>query len=70
MSGHADSSGSTEFNEKLSKARAQAIQAALVEAGIDPKLIELAARDVELAASADASDSDLALERKVVIRVR
>jgi outer membrane protein OmpA-like peptidoglycan-associated protein len=70
LSGHTDSSGSAKFNEQLGPARARAIQAALVDAGLDPTLIALSSGDAEEAPSAETSDPELALDRKVVIRVR
>ncbi|MEE8366941.1 MAG: OmpA family protein, partial [Thermoanaerobaculia bacterium] len=70
LSGHTDITGSVKVNEQLGQARARAIQAALLEAGLDPDLIELSSEMNETTASADATDSELSLDRKVVIRVR
>jgi OOP family OmpA-OmpF porin len=40
ISGHADGTGSEETNQALSDERAEAVRAALVERGVDSKLLE------------------------------
>jgi OOP family OmpA-OmpF porin len=44
VSGHADSLGSSQYNQRLSKRRAEAVRAYLVGHGVDGKQIELFAR--------------------------
>lgn len=69
LTGHADRRGNAEYNEALSRQRAEAVRDALVETGVAPGRLRLQARG-EQAATAPTGDPDgLALDRRVSLEV-
>jgi outer membrane protein OmpA-like peptidoglycan-associated protein len=73
LDGYADPRGSEQLNQALSQARADAIRARLVDAGVDPARIHVRAHGADgggPGGAADQADPDeWALQRKVTIRL-
>jgi OOP family OmpA-OmpF porin len=63
VDGHADSSGPAELNRRISAARARAVAAVLVEAGVDPSRIEVRAHGEE-------QPSETGEDRRVEVVIR
>jgi outer membrane protein OmpA-like peptidoglycan-associated protein len=68
--GHTDRVGGLEYNDELSRKRAQTVRAALIQAGIGPGGIEVAGRGEREPAVPTADDVDEERNRRVEITVR
>jgi OOP family OmpA-OmpF porin len=69
ISGHADRSGSPAYNERLSRMRAEAVASELVDLGLAPPQLEIAAFGEAVPAVPTADDRADARNRRVVIRL-
>lgn len=70
VSGYTDERGSNEYNDKLSKRRAETVKAALIEKGINPDKLKIVARGKRALQIQDAqTDEQHAQNRRVEVRI-
>jgi len=69
ISGHADSTGSNEFNQRLSLDRAQSVVDALVEYGVNPAILRAAGYGEERPIGDNATEQGRAANRRVEIEI-
>lgn len=69
VTGHADSTGETDYNRALGQARAEAVRDYLVEAGVDADRITTATAGEDSPAADNDSDYGRAVNRRVRLRV-
>lgn len=65
--GHTDATGDEEFNERLSRARAEAVRDALAARGIDPRRIGIAGYGERLPVADNATAAGRAINRRVEV---
>lgn len=70
ITGHTDSVGSVESNDRISLARAEAVREILAQAGVDPKLMAVVGRGKRELLVATADGVAEARNRRVEIKVR
>lgn len=69
IAGHTDRSGPAEYNEHLSRARAEAVAAQLIKLGVAPHLIHIAAHGEQLPAVPTADGRAHQMNRRVVMHL-
>lgn len=69
ITGHTDDVGTPEFNEELSRQRAEAVKAYLVEAGVDPSRIEIEGRGATEPLAPNDSEANRAKNRRIEFKV-
>lgn len=69
VTGHADSTGETDYNRALGRARAEAVRDYLVDAGVDADRITTATAGEDSPAADNDSDYGRAVNRRVRLRV-
>lgn len=69
LDGHADRRGTDEYNNVLSRERALAVKAALVESGISDERIQIVAHGSSLSNAAAGDQNGYARDRRVVINL-
>jgi len=69
LEGHADARGTEEFNAALSTARAEAVRAALIRAGMPAERIIISAAGEADSLAAEQDAEGMALERRVQMRI-
>ncbi len=69
ISGHTDSTGSEEYNQKLSERRANAVKTALAGMGVDPARITTIGYGKSKPIASNASESGRLKNRRVEIRI-
>ena len=69
VEGYTDSVGSDSYNQQLSERRAQAIQTALVSAGVEPSRIQARGYGKNFPVASNSNASDRALNRRVEVTI-
>jgi len=69
VEGYTDSVGSDSYNQQLSERRAQAIQTALVSAGVEPSRIQTRGYGKAFPVASNSNASDRALNRRVEVTI-
>lgn len=67
LTGHTDGTGSLQYNQKLSEKRANAVQAYLVELGVEVNRIRTASKGEQMPIASNGSDAGRAQNRRVEI---
>lgn len=69
VNGHTDDVGSSEYNQKLSERRAQAVRDYLVEAGLSPEILSVTGHGKSLPLVRGTSDAARAKNRRVELAI-